>query len=749
MEGAEQNPQLAVDGSGTVWMMSLSRTARADAIHLEWIDQGKRNEVASLMPEGATGLAFPVIAALPAGCVLAFSVEKNQQWTIAYVVVDSKTQKTFDIHYLACTGTANIAPAVAVSNGRACLVWESNADGARGIFGCVIEGDQAGDIQRISSQAGNSYNPAVVAVAAGEFFVAWDSFLNKESNIYGAWLNNGVWGSAKQLSNDPRIERYPALATWSGEVWLCWQAQSYQGRALNSLKEQRIVVARLAGDGLAAPLHFFNDVAITGRLLMHPQIGFDDFGNLWLTARLGMDNIHAGWLPVAWTYRGSNWSGMQTLGNQQGRWQSIPLAAVPGGGVYTAIQSDDLPQNWDTTRGIYPDWHSSISIVQPPTPPAASTVEPLTEPLAMPATTFSLTDKSTLCSADLPRQQWAVGGRSLQLFWGDLHDHTDISVCNRRFNPPGKDLFANLRDIEKLDFSALTDHGYNLDGPQWRLDGEQTRYSHDPDRFVTFLAEEWTSSNALQSGGYGHHNLIFLDPFFGRFFDAFDGDITPRDVWDQLQGVDFLTIPHQLADWQGKGAGNPPNDWSYTDERLQPVAEIYQTRGSYECLGCPNQAVDGEPVAGHYLQDAWAKGIVIGVIASPDHNGGNGKVGVWAEKLDRQDIFDAIRARHTFGTTGSKIALAFSAGNAIMGDKVSRTSGPLTFSVNAHALAQISEITILRNNQIVFTTVPNELDVSLDWTDLNPFPSSGSLWYYVRLRTVNGEFAWSSPIWFL
>ena len=49
--------------------------------------------------------------------------------------------------------------------------------------------------------------------------------------------------------------------------------------------------------------------------------------------------------------------------------------------------------------------------------------------------------------------------------------------------------------------------------------------------------------------------------------------------------ANFVHIPHQLAD-----TGNVPTDWNFTDEKAQPVAEIFQARGSYEYKGTPREA---------------------------------------------------------------------------------------------------------------------------------------------------------------
>jgi len=430
-----------------------------------------------------------------------------------------------------------------------------------------------------------------------------------------------------------------------------------------------------------------------------------------------------------------------------GRWQAVPLAFNSRGGV-AAVQFDDIPG----TRFYTVPRKSGVQIVPLPLEHAPATQSLATEPLEMPDTDFSLPEARERIAASFPRQQITHRGQTLKSFFGDFHDHTDLSICARSMNPPGHDLFANVRDIERLDFVALTDHDFDFDQTLWDYNGEQTRNNHDPGRFVTFLGHEWTSSKnpGLKPGDpnrYGHHNFIFLDPHFNRFFDSYAGDISPADVWRQLDGVSFLCIPHQLADWRGKGKGNPPTDWTFVDEVLQPVAEIFQARGSYEYLGCPRQSKTATPFKGYFLQDAWAKDIVIGVIASPDHGGGLGKVGVWAANLTREAIFQAVRARHTFGTSGPKMSLFFRSGDALMGDKVGRPDGPIPFQVRARALRDIKELVIFRNNEIVFRHEPGKKEIELGWTDPNP-PTANHLWYYARIHATDDELAWSSPIWF-
>jgi len=745
-EHPQSFPALACDGGGTVWSVMLERDALKACVRLSRVTDGALLPATTFAPEDPTGLAPPAIAPLAKGCVVAFPVEQKDRWRIAYAFV---TGDRPELRYIDSQGNANISPALAVSGKDVHVLWESNAGEARGIYACTLTPEGPDTPQRLSAPDANSYNPAIVALSDGRLFAAWDSVRKQNADLYGAWFRDGKWQAEQRLTSHARVERHPALAIWKDRVWMAWQAQSYRKLTLNNLLEQRIVVAQIDDNVLLSPKGLFDKVSLKGRLLVRPRIAFDKDGRLWLTVRRSIHQ-NAGWAPEAWCYSGDKWSAPAKLHTTQGRWQPATLVLTPEG-LLAAVQYDDLPIRWEE-QGIHPDWKSGVMAVSLPSRLAGAATELQTEPLEMPPTDFSLTEKMDLCAALLPRQETEHHGRKLKLFWGDLHDHTDLSVCIRSINPPGHDLFANVRDIERLDFIALTDHGYNFDPPQWAYNGEQTRNNHDPGRFVTFLGQEWTSSkNPPAKGGtfnrYGHRNLVFLDPYHPTFHDSYDGDVNPRQLWDAIGEVEFITIPHQLADWKHKGRGNPPTDWSFHDEKLQPLAEIFQARQSYEYLGCPRQSRDGAPFKGHYLQDAWAKGIVIGTIASPDHGGGNGKAGVWAEELTRESIFRALQARHTFGTSGAKMALCLRSGDAFMGEVVKRPDGAIPFHFRALAMRPIKELVIFRNNEIVHRIEPGKTTVEVDWKDAQP-PDVERLWYYVRIQAEDEELGWTSPIWF-
>jgi hypothetical protein len=212
-------------------------------------------------------------------------------------------------------------------------------------------------------------------------------------------------------------------------------------------------------------------------------------------------------------------------------------------------------------------------------------------------------------------------------------------------------------------------------------------------------------------------------------------------VWQRLRKdrANFVHIPHQLAD-----TGNVPTDWNYTDEVAQPVAEIFQSRGSYEYLGAPRQA--GKPAEGHYIQDAWARNIVIGVIASPDHGGGMGKAAIFAPELTREAILDAVRARHTYGTTAGRIFLDVRVNGKLMGEKTTAKAGePITVTVNAVGPQPIERVDVCRSNKFIYTHSPGKRAASFTFRDTDPLP--GTSYYYVRVIQDDEEIAWSSPVW--
>lgn len=759
-------PALTTSKNEKVWMAVTERKAFESSIAVYKINHNKQQLVHRFQLKNQTGIGKPVIRAFNNYCAVFFPVEIDKKWTIAYSFINTKNFEISEVQTLKTKGSSNINLSISALNNTIFVSWESNAGNSRGIYTCTVSPFKQGTIQRISNFEFNSYNPAIIKKNDEELFLAWDAYVNNTADIWGAKFKQGRWSKPFRITSDPRIERHPALAVKDNKIWMAWQAQSYgthliensshKNVRLNHIDEQRIVVAQLDDEALYTPNDLFTSVSTENSLYLRPKIDFTNSGDLLLTAREPINN-HDGWYGVYWLYNKTKWSTKKITHKHRGRWNPISISPTKNH-VYLASQYDANPKNGGQ-KTFTGDWKSAIHITTIPNHSKKTNSTLKTSKLVMPKTSFSLAEKTKLVSASFPRKEIIHEQDTLKLYFGDFHEHTVVSKCARKSNPESHDLFANLRDIEQLDFCAITDHHDSVDKPTWAYNSEQTRTNHDDKTFITYLGQEWSSSVGPNSFGYGHHNFIYLDPFLKAYINPNESYLTPTALWNRLEGHDFICIPHQLADWgdlmlSGGAWGNPPKDWNYYNEKLQPVAEIFQERGSYEAFQGPRQAKDGAPVARFYLQDAWKRKIIIGVIASPDHGGGSGKMGVWAKDLSRESIFKAIQSRHTYGTTGSKMKLFFSSNQAIMGDKIEYDSQShkiqpnFVFEVSAETITKIKELVIFRNNRIIHKIEPNKTNLEIKWQDEAPL-NEDFVWYYVRIHTVDDELAWSSPIWFI
>lgn len=742
----EDFPAIAADGSGTVWAAWLRYETGKDSLRVARLREPaaagnwNRDREWTLRAPGQIA-GQPTLAALSASVWLAAPVENAGKWDIYAWHIDPRGPGDA----IAVTNDAvtdGHPTAAATKDGSIWLAWESNRGGDRAIFAASSGKDgKFGAAQRISSPGFNAYNPSLTTLGNG-VAVAYDSIRDSNSDIYLRLWRAGSWGEERRLTSGLQLDRHPFLAQEKGRLWVAWEAQEFdiEKYRMNHSVAQTVRMARIEPDGMSAPVGI--DGADFANWVSRPSVAFDAQDRLWLALRLSTSQ-HGGWETIYYCYTGDRWQKMESA-RIQGRIRGVPMVFTSDR-LAAAQQIDDVARQADSPG--HPEWYSNVIF-----PSFDLTKAPRALPLKLEkyrepaADAFTVKQARAARAEDGPARGVSYQGQKLNLYWGDLHEHSNVSICNRRGNPAPEDLYANLRDIARLDFAGITDHGYNIDDYIWSWNAKQARLNDDPGRFVTFHAQEWTSSFVppAEPGGlrrYGHRNLFFADSFFSRSFNARDGK-TPRQVWDELKGVNYITIPHQLAD-----TGNCPTDWNYTDDVLQPVAEIYQNRGSYEYLNNPKPANGAMEQTGHFIQDAWARGIVIGVIASPDHGGGQGKAAVYAGKLDRESILNAVRERHTYGTTGAKIFLEVRVNGHLMGEKLPALPAgqPVDVSVRVIGAGVLTSVEVCRNNRFVYTK-PGE-GRSAEFVFRDNVPPAGRLWYYVRVIQKDGEMAWSSPVW--
>ncbi|HQH52627.1 MAG TPA: DUF3604 domain-containing protein [Candidatus Hydrogenedentes bacterium] len=739
-DSMETAPAMAFDARGALWLATLARSSDGSEIRLWKCSETGADMVWSYRPAGVTAFGRPAMAPSARGMFLTFAAERNGIWQIHYASFPEDFTGHEDVAVQSPLGCEGILPNIVSVEKGALLVWEGLEGSCRVIRASCVDADGAAPPVSISSPTHNSRSPSVCALSDGRVFAVWDSFRRDIDrpgwDLYGAWFQNGAWGPEIRITFDPRLERHAQALAHGNDVWLAWEACTFKEYRVHWLENEQIVVARYANGTLEMPLGWNQSVLAATGSVRAPAIAIDGHNNLWVSCRRWSD----GWEPILAQYAGNEWESTRLLDDSASFSTPVPFAFAQGQ-CWAAIACEDMT----FTRSETPQEDAHFACVSVVTIPLATPVSPVqleTEPLALPDTGFALTARLAR-NAPLPsRPARTVGNRAFKLCLGDLHEHSDLSVCLRKMSPRTADLLALQKDMEGLDFAAITDHDFNLDPFRWVTTAELVRAYNDPEVFVTFLGQEWTKDIGPPESGLGHRNIIHVDPCFPEFFTA-TKDATVESLWRRLDPKSSIVIPHQLADTM-----NCPVYWNWHDPELEPVAEIWQHRGSYEAVGCPRQAVKSFTTPGHFLQDAWSRGIVAGVVASPDHGGGYGKTGVWAEALTREAIFEGIKARRTFATTDGQFSLFVTAGDHVMGEVV-ESGKPSSLTIHAEIVTpgQIQETTILRNNEPVHTAPGNGPEQTIEWTDSDSLPAV-PVWYYVRVTRNDGEIAWSSPIWF-
>jgi hypothetical protein len=354
------------------------------------------------------------------------------------------------------------------------------------------------------------------------------------------------------------------------------------------------------------------------------------------------------------------------------------------------------------------------------------------------------------------------------VYFGDLHAHSGYSLKGR---PCGRgtldENYGYAREPGALDFCCIADHDWQTrDQEDWRQRLEVCDAHDAPGAFATLPGFEWTSFK------YGHRNVYYRASQWPIFFSVSQPEAaertdrytdTPADLWRQLRecGARALTAAHHPS------TGIFPVDWSYRDEsqEFDRLVEVYSCWGNSECLGASHPGWASDRAPGLSVQDVLCSGHRVGMIASGDgHDGnpgnaqwchrqphihhllGSGLAAVLAPELTREAIFDGLYARRCYATTGTRILLDFRVNGCLMGASITSDSNtPRTITASVRGTAEVSTVTLIRNNQEIHCWPVRAREVEIVFEDDEPL--QGPAFYYLRVIQADGHMAWSSPVW--
>jgi len=168
----------------------------------------------------------------------------------------------------------------------------------------------------------------------------------------------------------------------------------------------------------------------------------------------------------------------------------------------------------------------------------------------------------------------AYGEQGEHIYWGDIHSHSDLS--DGTGTAPHSYFFA--RDVARLDFYALTDHGEILSLSFGAFDKLEraTNEAYEPGSFVTFHGVEWTQVKT------GHYTCIFSgDRLIKKPRLSYLTIPTTDGLWEALDAFTqdahcrALALPHHTTQ------NSYIQDWSYINPRYVRLAEVSSVHGEF------------------------------------------------------------------------------------------------------------------------------------------------------------------------
>jgi len=356
------------------------------------------------------------------------------------------------------------------------------------------------------------------------------------------------------------------------------------------------------------------------------------------------------------------------------------------------------------------------------------------------------------------------------LYWGEIHGHSEQSDGNG--TPDEHYVYA--RDVALLDFACVADHDKHLyEHPdRWRVAVDKVKEYSREGEFVAVLGYEGRLRDrvGVEAGG----DVPGSEPFgdINVYYATDDEDMLPPFhiplTPAALDGANAIVVPHSPLYGQGCNMGT---HWRFLKDmpaHLMPLVEVFSTHGASEYYDCPRRVLWQAP--GRSAVEALKMGFRLGMIGSSDYHevltgsllriqdtprtvnnrhmqARCGLAAVRAPELTRAALFDALKNRRTFATSGIRAYVDFSINGHAMGEEfvVGGPTAPRRLSLAVAAPERIVKLEVIRNGESIADVADGSWFVETEVTDEDPIPEGA--FYYLRVTSERTDFAWSSPIW--
>ena len=295
-------------------------------------------------------------------------------------------------------------------------------------------------------------------------------------------------------------------------------------------------------------------------------------------------------------------------------------------------------------------------------------------------------------------------------YWGDLHGQSEETIGTNS----ARDFYEFARDKAFLDVCVHQGNDFQITSEFWAHLNELSAEFTEDDSFIVFPGWEWSGNTGLG----GDRNVLHMQEGrqIHRSSHALVDDLSDvetdatsaADLFEALKGEDCTVFAHIGGRYADIKVAH--------DQRLERSVEVHSAWGTFEWL----------------IEDAFEQGYRVGIVSNSDgHKGRPGashpgatKFGSYggltcllAPEFTRAGFMQALRKRHHYGTTGSRVILdtrvefdqqaelfsddpglgdvtSSQVSEAMMGDILRCEDAAVTFKIDVHGPSPVERIDI-------------------------------------------------------
>lgn len=309
------------------------------------------------------------------------------------------------------------------------------------------------------------------------------------------------------------------------------------------------------------------------------------------------------------------------------------------------------------------------------------------------------------------------------VYYADLHNHCNMSYGHGEL----RDALRNAQ--QRLDVCSVTGHADWPDMPE--RDGKIDHIIDFHEKGFAKLKAGWRRDLELMQEFDRDHSFLIFPGFEIHSMEAGDYTILSRDfdtailypdsiedLKDMLRANEqlrerLIPFPHHI----GYKTGRRGINWDHFSDDVFPLVEMYSMHG------CAEEDENDMPFL-HTMGPVSARGTIryglgavgarFGVLGNTDHHSahpgsyGHGCSGIWAERLDRNSVWNALKSRRTYALSADKMRLAFSVNGAPMGSAAAiRDRQHLEF--NLAAGGALDYVDIIKNGRLFSRTSEKDM----------------------------------------